>query len=252
MLVIGEVSALLISSDAKALEWHSIVQLADDPVALAELHNGVDIHTTNQKAFDLPDRLTAKKYLFRSIFNEGKGYAFSVDPDFMHVSSSKEYWNEVGEKFYSKYKALRKTHTEWKRFAATGKQIPLPSGRQFSFTQKANFRGEMEWDVNKIINYPVQSTGADIMMLARISFASRLKKMNLPKVLLLSTVHDSIVIDTPKEHVQDLVNLFHQVFDDLPKNVKKCWDYEWKTPLACECSVGYNMADMDEVKRDDK
>lgn len=211
----------------------------------------MDIHTTNQQAFNLPDRLTAKKYLFRSIFNEGKGYAFSVDADFMHVSTSSKYWDEVGEKFYTKYKNIRKIHTHWKQTVSMGKPIEGPSGRQWVFEMKPNFRGEMEWPANDIINHGVQGTGADVMMLARLSFAARLKKMNLPKVLLLSTVHDSIVIDTPKEHVQELVNLFHQVFDDLPANVKKCWDYKWKTPLACECSVGYNMADMDEVKRND-
>jgi hypothetical protein len=74
--------------------------------------------------------------------------------------------------------------------------------------------------------------------------------MNLPEVLLLSTVHDSIVLDTPSEHVQRLVNLFHEVFDDLPKNIAKCWGYSWKTPLACEVSVGYNMGNKYEKLAD--
>ena len=77
------------------------------------------------------------------------------------------------------------------------------------------------------------------------------KLPNTSKILLLSTVHDSIVLDTPSEHVQELVNLFHKVFDDLPATIQKCWGYTWKTPLACEVSVGYNMGNMSEVARND-
>lgn len=194
--------------------------------------------------------MTAKKFLFRSIFNEGKGYAFSVDPDFMHVSTSVDYWDEVGEKMYTKYKNIRKIHTEWKRIVSQGRNIVGPSGREWKFQQKVNWRGEMEWPVNNIINYPVQGTGADVMMLARLMFASRLKKKGLSKVLLLSTVHDSIVLDTPSEHIQELVNLFHEVFRDLPKTIDKCWNYIWKTPLACEVSVGYNMGNKYEKLAD--
>lgn len=228
------------------------MQLSDDPVGLEELLGGLDIHTRNQKELDLPDRLTAKKFLFRSIFNEGKGYAFSVDPDFMHVSTKKEYWDEVGFKFYEKYKGIRAIHTHWKQLVSQGQCIEGPSGRQWAFEMKKNYRGEMELPVNSIINYPVQGTSADVVMLARLSFVSRLRKLGFKEVLLLSTIHDSIVVDCPKAQVQDVVNLFHQVCDDLPANIKKCWDYVWKTPLACECSVGYNMADTEEVKRNDK
>jgi len=167
----------------------------------------------------------------------------------MHVSTSVDYWEEVGEKFYNKYKNIRKLHTQWKQQVSRGQNIVGPSGREWKFKQKENFRGQMEWPTNQIINFCVQGTGADVMMLARLSFAARLKKMNLPEVKLLSTVHDSIVLDTISEHVPRLVNLFHEVFDDLPKNIAKCWGYSWKTPLSCEVSVGYNMGNTEEMKR---
>jgi len=41
-----------------------------------------------------------------TIFNRGNGYAFTVDPDFMHVSTSVKYWDDVGKKFYAKYKGI--------------------------------------------------------------------------------------------------------------------------------------------------
>ena len=240
---------MLVNADAKALEWHSIVQLSQDQTALEEFAQKVDVHSVNQQAFSLPSRLIAKTYLFRTIFNEGKGYAFTVDPNFMHVSTSVKYWEEVGEKFYEKYKGIKNIHTEWKRQVASGLPLEGPSGRQWRYEMKPNWKGEMEWPVNDLINHPVQGTGADVMMLARLSLASRLKKLANPEILMISTVHDSIVLDTPKQHIPMLVELFHSVFDDLPKNIKKCWGYEWNTPLTCEVSVGPNMKDLEEISR---
>jgi len=97
-----------------------------------------------------------------------------------------------------------------------------------------------------------QGTGADIMMLARLSFARRLKASGLP-VILISTVHDSIVVDVPDEElIQPIVNMFHQVFDDIPRNIKKVFNVDWNVPMGCECKMGMDMKNMKEVKRNDK
>lgn len=50
----------LISCDGSALEWRGAVELSGDPVGLAEILNKDDIHTNNQIAFNLPDRLISK------------------------------------------------------------------------------------------------------------------------------------------------------------------------------------------------
>jgi len=116
-----------------------------------------------------------------------------------------------------------------------------------------DFRGELKVPETKLVNYLVQGTGADVMAIARVSLFNRLKKRDWGnQVKLIATVHDSIDSDMPDELVQEYVNLCHQVFDDLPKNINKLFGYEWKTPLACEASMGKNMKDMEEVTRTDK
>ena len=65
---------MLIQADAKALEWWTAVWLSQDKTGMNEILNGLDLHTENQKAFGLPSRLIAKKYLFRTIYR-GSAYA---------------------------------------------------------------------------------------------------------------------------------------------------------------------------------
>lgn len=86
------------------------------------------------------------------------------------------------------------------------------------------------------------------MMLVRISFYKRIKKLGIP-CKLISTVHDSLVVDAPMEYLQQITNLFYQVFDDLQDNIKRVFGYNWITPMACEVKWGYNMRDMTKIAR---
>lgn len=234
---------MLISCDAKQLEWRTIVELSNDQTALQEILEGQDTHELNRVAFNLPSRLIAKIYLFRTIFR-GTGWSFANDPDFSHVSADADFWEEINKKFYTKYKGIDDQHHVWKGLCEKGLPIESPLGRQWEIPI-LNKYSKINW--TQFTNYPVQGTGADVMTIARVSFANRLKQRNLP-VKLIQTVHDSIVTDGEEKYVQPVVNLYHEVFRDLRTNIKRIFDYDWKTPLECECYIGKNQAEHIEVK----
>lgn len=238
---------MLVACDASQLEWRTILELSRDEVGLAEVLEGQDTHTLNQHAFSLPSRLIAKIYLFRTIYR-GSGFAFANDPAFMHVSNSPKFWDGVGEKFYGKYAGIDAIHQQWKDLVVSGQSIRGPSGRVWDISLGRDWKGELKIPWTVLTNYPVQGTGADVMMLARISFARRLSNAGIP-ALLVSTVHDSIVVDVEKKYVTPIVNLFYEVFDDLIENIKRCFKYEWVCPLACEVKVGMDMLNMEKVDR---
>lgn len=223
------------------------MQLSQDEVGLSEISKGADAHSLNQKAFDLPSRLIAKIYLFRTIFR-GSGYAFANDPEFMHVSQDPKFWDVVGTKFYSKYSGLDECHKRWADLVVAGQPIIGPTGRQWTISMKRDYRGNLKIPWTVLSNYPVQGTGADVMMIARISFYRRLKASGIP-ALLVSTVHDSIVVDVADEYVSAIVNLMYEVFDDLVENINRCFKCNWNVPLACEVKLGPNMLDMKKVQR---
>lgn len=237
----------LFACDAAQLEWRCCAELSRDVVAIKEIVEGQDTHSLNQVAFELPSRLIAKIYLFRTIFR-GSGWSFANDPDFMHVSSSTKYWDAVNEKFFKKYQGIDKQHNVWADMVIKGKPIEGPLGRQWLIEMGRKDNGELKIPWTTLTNFPVQGSGADVMMIARISAYNRIKKSGIP-CKFISTVHDSILIDTPSEYVEQLTNIFHQVFDDVPLNIKKLFHYEWIVPMNCECKIGPNMKDMVKVER---
>lgn len=239
---------MLVACDASQIEWRTILELSRDEVGIAEVLEGQDTHTLNQHAFSLPSRLISKIYLFRTIFR-GSGFAFANDPAFMHVSSSPKYWDTVGEKFYTKYAGIDACHKRWADQVLHGEPIRGPSGRVWDIDMGRDYKGDLKIPWTILTNYPVQGTGADVMMLARISFARRLKASGIP-ALLVATVHDSIVVDVEKRFVSQVVTIFYEVFDDLIENIRRCFKYEWVVPMACEVKVGMDMLNMEKVSRE--
>lgn len=171
----------------------------------------------------------------------------------MHVSTSASYWDKANEKFYEKYKGLDDKHKEWAQLVASGKPITGPTGRFWPIPMGRDYQGGLKIPWTILSNYPVQGTAADLMAIARVSFMGRLAKKTWGNLcLLVSSVHDSIVVDAPSYLLQEITNLFHQVFDDLAKNVKKLFDYDWQVPLGCEVKYGINMKDMKKNNRTDQ
>jgi hypothetical protein len=247
---------MIIQCDASQLEWRVCLELCRDDTGIQEILSKQDVHSLNQVAFNLgegpPGRLTAKIYLFRTIFNHGNGYAFTVDPDFMHVSTSVRFWDEVGRKFYAKYSGLERMYQTNMKLVSRGKPLVGPLGRFWPLQMETDYKGELKIPETKVVNYPVQGTGADVMVLARISFWNRLRKKPWGHLVkLIATVHDSIVVDAPSENLQEIVNLFEQVFDDLQGNIFRLFGYKWVVPLACECKYGPNMKNQTKIKRND-
>ena len=163
---------MIIQADASQLEWRVLLELSRDPVGIQEVQERQDTHTNNQVAFSLPDRLTAKKYLFRTIYNRGKGYAFTLDPDFMHVSTSVDYWDEVGAKFYKKYNGIDKVHWKWQKQAMEQGSIKSDFGLFWPIPRQ----DKIPWTI--ICNYPVQGVSAEVMKIVRVVFFKRLRAVS--------------------------------------------------------------------------
>ena len=240
----------IVNADAKSLEWISYLFISQDKNGIQEWLDFVedpkknDIHTKNQKDLNLISRLISKVFLFRCIYR-GPAYAYANDPDFSSVSRSEKYWQKVIDKFFEKYYGLNKKHIELIQEATTTGQTISPFGRVHEHVAKETRQG-MKWNIPDITNHINQGCGADVMAVARVTFAGRWLDSGLEGKL-ISTVHDSIVLDVPDKNVQIATKMVHQVFADLPRSLSKAYGVDWNLPLLCEVGAGPNMKDLQEV-----
>lgn len=175
----------------------------------------------------------------------GTAYSFSKDPDFVVVSKKVQYWDDVIEKYYNKYKGLHKWHNQIIKEATSSNKVRTPFGREFHFETQRKYNGDMVWPVTDIKNYPVQGTGADIVCMSRVMIYKRLKGMQSK---LISTVHDSIVADCPDNEVECVSRIFAEEISKTPVYLSKYYGVDFNLPLVGELEVGKNMLEMQKVK----
>ena len=236
---------MLLQADAKQLEWVGATYLSQDPLAIEEILNEVDQHTDNQERFGLPSRLIAKTFVFRLIYG-GSAYSYANDPNFKEIGNE-DFWQEVINQFYSKYTGLGAWHNKIFNDVKRNRKLVMPTGREYHYSPEVKY-GKEVWPRTTILNYPVQGLGADLMAIARVSLRNRLKDKK--DILLVNTVHDSIILDydETKHDTGELVNLVDSCFNDVPLNFKKLFGVDFNLPMRVECEVGKDLKNMETIK----
>ena len=235
---------MLLQADAKQLEWVGATYLSQDKVATQEIWDGVDQHADNQDRFGLPSRLIAKTFVFRLIYG-GSAYSYAHDPNFRDIGNEK-FWQKIIDKFYKKYEGLQKWHDTIVFKAKKAGRLTMPTGRTYYYEPEIK-NGQAFWPRTKILNYPVQGLGADLMAIARVSLRNRLKEHK--GVDLVNTIHYSIILDfdTKVWDNSSIVNLVDNCFEDIPKNFKKLFGYPFNLPMRVECQIGPSWGEMEIV-----
>jgi DNA polymerase I-like protein with 3'-5' exonuclease and polymerase domains len=235
---------MLINADVKGLEVVAAAQLSGDKVLCQEIIDKQDIHGNNQQAFKLPSRLIAKIFKFRLIYG-GSAYSYAMDTDFKEVGLDQKGWQDVIDAYYAKYWGMAIWHKKLIEEAQLNGRLTIPSGRYFPIAP--DYSKKDPWPTTIIKNYPVQGFGADLVMLARLEF----RKMFLASGLqgyIVSTIHDSIVVDTPGENVYNISLMLKDAIEKVPELCRQIWKYDFYLPLTCEVQAGMNKLEMKEIK----
>ena len=162
---------MLVNADVKSLEVFVAADLSDDKTLKDELINRLDLHQLNQARFKLPDRVTAKRFIFKLLYG-ATAYGYAQDSDFIDVGYSEQKWQKVIDEFYAKYTGIARWHDRIINDAKRDGYLTIPSGRYFNYAAKQTSYG-WKWPLTTIKNYPVQGFGADLVKLARVEFYRR-------------------------------------------------------------------------------
>ena len=83
------------------------------------------------------------------------------------------------------------------------------------------------------MNTPIQGTAADIIKLAMVNMAERLKEEGLEAKMLLQ-VHDELIFEAPEEEVESLKKIVPEVMENA---------IELKVPLIVDVAYGSTWYD---------
>ena len=230
----GDEGALL-EFDFAQLEFRVAAFLSSDITAIKEIETGFDVHTYTAKYLTAQGQPTSRQ--------EAKGRTFAPLYGAMSGTPAEQSYNAH---FIQKYGGIRKWHEKLQTEAIKEKSITLPTGRQFVFPNARRTRTGGSTGATKIKNYPVQAVAtADIVPLCLVALRDRLNEEGV-KSSIINTIHDSVLLDCPKEELTKVKSLVEEVLstESTRDRIRSYYNIDMNVPLPIDTKVGDNWLDM--------
>ncbi len=225
-------NALILSADYSQIELRLLAHITQDKHLLEAFNNGIDVHTlTASKVFDVPVEEVTKDMRYKSkAVNFGIIYGQSK----YGLANALGISNAEAEDFINKYFA---TYPRVKAYMeGTVKEAEEKGFVQTIFGRKRYLASELsssngmirEFAKRAAINQPMQGSAADLMKIAMIEFANKLKENNLKSKMIIQ-VHDELVVEVLKSELEEVKRLVKEAMElNQPLSV----------PLVIDISAG--------------
>lgn len=225
--------------DGSQLEFRVAADMGKDKIGLAEIENGVDIHSFTAKvltdAGEPTTRQDAKAKTFRPLYGGGSG---------------SKALQEYCEYFKEKYQGISETQRGWALKCASEGQFTTPYGMTFYFPGTKMQRSGYITNSTNIYNYPVQgfATG-EIIPLVLVYFWHRTRNLD---VRIFATVHDSVAVKIRKGLFEEVLAIAKQAFTyDVYNHLLNVYHYKFRVPLGLGCKVSSHWSDTKEERKFD-
>ena len=226
----------LVTADYSQIELRILAAVSDDSVMKSAFLSGVDIHArTASEVFDVDIkdvtgdmRRSAKAVNFGIVYGISNfGLARNLD---IPVARAAEYISRYLERFSGVRQYMEGIKEQAKQ---DGYVTTLLGRRRYLPELKSRNYNIRSFGERAALNTPIQGTAADIIKMAMIDVANKLKDGGYVSRLILQ-VHDELIIDTAADEISAVCSLLQECMENA---------YALDVPLVAEVSVGDNWLD---------
>lgn len=226
----------LIAADYSQIELRLLAHMSNDRLLVEAFRNNEDIHTrTASEVFGVAplmispeQRRNAKAVNFGIVYGQTP---FGLAAQLGIAKGEAEFYIKT---FFERYAGVKsfidKTIAECRRTGMSrtlhGRERPIPDIN----SKNPNARGFAE---RTAVNTPLQGTAADLIKLAMIRIAARLKEESFMGRMLLQ-VHDELVLEAPPQEVEAMRRLVKREMEGIA---------QLAVPLLVETGAGPNWRD---------
>jgi len=199
-LFIAPEGSVFIQLDYSNLELRVMAEISNDDVLRDIFARGLNVHTENCKMmFQIDDdhplwkgaRRACKTYIF------GRNYGGGLKGIHARVVKAVPELNLTYERFCEIDEAYRKAHPQYDRWRnSVIREVQTTRRLENAFGRVRYFLGRDNEIVREGLNFPIQSTAADIINLAMIELERMIGAGEL-KAKLVGQVHDSLLFEVP-------------------------------------------------------
>lgn len=223
---------VLVDADYSQIELRLLAHISKDTAMRDAFLSGVDFHTaTAAQVFNTPvEEVTPRQRSNAKAVNFGIVYgisAWSLAGDIgVSTSEAKEYMDA----YYEKYPGVHQYMEDIKEKAREdGYVVTLYQRRRYLPELKSSNFNTRSFGERVALNMPIQGTAADIIKLAMVNVANRLKKEKLEGRLILQ-VHDELIVECPEKEADTVAKLLAEEMENV---------IHLSVPLSVEVKTGH-------------
>ena len=229
----GTPDGVIVSADYSQIELRIMAHLSGDEHLCAAFREGVDVHAaTAAKIFGKPvSEVTREERGQAKTANFGIMYGISSFGLAQRLGLSRSAAKSLIDDYFASFPAIRSFIDSSVAFAREHGYVETLFGRRRYLpdihAHNATVRALAE---RNAVNAPIQGTSADIIKLAMIGVAARLKEGGFRSRMVLQ-IHDELMFDAIPSEVPALKAMVVEVMENVIK---------LSVPLTVECSAGSN------------
>lgn len=229
-------NSLILSADYSQIELRVLAHVSQDKNLIDAFNSGIDVHTlTASKVFDVPTSEVTKEMRYKSkAVNFGIVYGQSKYGLAKALKITPQESEMFIDKYFLTYPGIRAYMQEEMLKVAENGYVETIFGRKRYLLNEINSSNAMvrEFAKRAAINHPIQGTASDLMKLAMIDCAAKLREYNL-KTKMIMQVHDELVLEVEKSELEQVKKLVLEAMElgqplDVPLVVDINIGESWK------------------------
>jgi len=228
---------LILAADYSQIELRLLAHISGDATLRASFINDEDIHTrTAAEVFGVPlGAVTGEMRSRAKAVNFGIIYGISDYGLSQNLRISREMAKEYIDSYFARYPRVREYMDAVIAAAReTGYVTTLLNRRRYLPDLDNRNRNIRAFAERTAMNTPIQGSAADIIKLAMVNIAARLRERALQTVMVLQ-VHDELVFEVPPAELAAVQELVRREMEGA---------YQISVPLKVDIGVGPNWYDV--------
>jgi len=215
-LYIASPGNLLVEADLKSAEMATIAAISGEATFLKAFENGLDVHSeTYRKMYNLPDDYVCSKLERRKAksINFGLVYGMTVVGLAQGLGCSVEEAQAFMDLYFKQLPRIAKWMQDQKKLVKRDGYVVSVFGRKRRLPLGLSDQwGDIGRAERQAMNSPIQSGAADYAYVGLIRLRQSILQEQM-RGMIVHTVHDCVVTDTPEEEADKMSELIRVAFE---------------------------------------
>ncbi len=224
---------LLVSADYSQVEIRILAHLSRDDVLLDAFRRNEDVHTrTAMEIFGVPeDQVTSGQRRQAKTINFGVIYGMGELALSKRLGIERDLAREFIDTYFRRYEGVQRFMEETLEAARKGEAVRTLLGRYRYLPDLRSPNPRLRAQAERIAgNTPIQGSAADLLKLAMV----RLREPVVPGALMILTVHDELVFEVPRDHLEEAKGRIREGMESV---------VDLAVPLIVDVGEGRNWAE---------